>query len=147
MSGDYSPARVAEIISLAVEKSTHTQQAAVIDAGTLIRARDLLLEYGKSTPSPSAAKSNPYPSVRASVVLKWPVAINDEEQTIGGGDVVLVALQNDTLCVWTREYEGDLGGNRMVRVVGTGHLLSGLGTHVGSAVAPPFVWHVFEVAP
>lgn len=81
-----------------------------------------------------------------SVVLKWPLRIDDGVQEVGPGEVVLTAVQGPTLCVWTREYEGDTG-MRNVRVVGTGHLSHGLGAHVGSALAPPFVWHIFEVAP
>lgn len=80
---------------------------------------------------------------RVSVVLKWPVEISNEIQAVGGGEVVLVAMQGKTLCVWTREYEGDGGTDRLVRVVGTGNQHR-LGKHVGSAVDGPFVWHVFE---
>lgn len=83
-------------------------------------------------------------SAPASVVLKWPLRIDDSEQKIGSGVVVLTEVQGSTLCVWTREYEGD-DNKRTVRVVSTGHLLTGLGAHVGSVLDPPFVWHIFEV--
>jgi len=80
-------------------------------------------------------------------VLKWSVAADDTEQVIGGGPVLLVAAQHTPLTVevWTEEEGIDVESMRHVVVVGTGHEIPSAATHLGSTLAHPFVWHVYEV--
>lgn len=78
-------------------------------------------------------------------VLKYVLEINDEEQPIGGGEVLLVAEQYGHLVVWTLE-DLEVSRVRYVTVVGTGAPVPKSSKHIGSAVMPPFVWHVFETA-
>lgn len=79
-------------------------------------------------------------------VLKWVLEINDDLQKIGSGPVVHVGGQNGNLCVWTEEPAGTPRQDRTVVVHGTGHRVYDVEVHLGSAVMPPFVWHVYEVS-
>lgn len=81
-------------------------------------------------------------------VLKWSVTVDDQVHTIGGGRVVLVASQYGNLSVevWTEEAGVDVEESRQVRVFGTGHNVPDDAEHIGSCIAGPFVWHVYEVA-
>jgi hypothetical protein len=85
----------------------------------------------------------------SSAVLKWPVSVDGERHAVGGGPVMLVASQgaHGTICVWTLEHSEEPTISREVIVVGTGHDLPDGGTnwdHIGSCLAGPYVWHVFE---
>lgn len=85
-----------------------------------------------------------------SVVLKWPVPVDDQDHAIGNGRVVLVGSQGEhgTVYVWTIEPGVNVTTARKVRVVGTGHPNPGDDwVHIGSTIAGPFVWHVFAWAP
>lgn len=78
-------------------------------------------------------------------VLKWDVPLDDQTHSIGTGPVVLVAAQHsvDVVQVWTVEH-GEPSPSRPVRGFGTGQPVPpGYRTHVGSAIAGPFVWHIF----
>lgn len=77
--------------------------------------------------------------------LKWSVPVDDRPHEIGGGKVLHVACQNgpDAVEVWTLELNDS---KRWVQVFGTGQPLPGSVTaFVGTALASPLVWHVFEV--
>jgi len=60
--------------------------------------------------------------------------------------VVLVAPQGDSSfpIVWVEHGLGDPDTKLTLVVHGTGHLIDE-GTHVGSTVSGPFVWHVYEL--
>ena len=80
-------------------------------------------------------------------VLKWNVDISDAPTRIGGGPVVLVAMQRfggDTIQVWTEETGPP---TRWVRVFGTGHDVPSGFVHLGSAMTADgsLVWHVYDV--
>lgn len=79
-------------------------------------------------------------------VLNWSIKINDDEQYVGAGRVVLVGpgVMGDELRVWTEETETE-PDQRVVRVFGTGHNIPNAAVHLGSVVAKPFVWHVYDV--
>lgn len=80
-------------------------------------------------------------------VLKWPVPVDDQDHPIGAGPVVLVASQlaADLVFVWTEEDVDDpRPPMRRARVYGTGQSIPDPSDeHVGSALAGPFVWHVY----
>lgn len=80
------------------------------------------------------------------MIYKYPLELSDEPQPISSGDVVLVAEQDGTLTVWTKENMRDGLSFRYVTVVGTGYPIPEGATHLGSAVCGSFVWHVFELA-
>jgi hypothetical protein len=52
-----------------------------------------------------------------------------------------------SLTVWAEVTPGCDPVDRRLAVVGTGNPMPlGLGVYLGTAVAPPLVWHVFEVS-
>lgn len=84
-------------------------------------------------------------------VLKWSVPVDDDWHAIGGGQVLHVGNQgaHGTVCVWTLEHDAEPTLSRNVLVTGTGQPLPDHGDdpplrHIGSTLAGPFVWHVFE---
>jgi hypothetical protein len=101
-------------------------------------------------------------------VLRWDVKINDEEQLIGGDQVVHVDCRPEQFPiryggpatrveVWTEEeipvdmptadFQKLL--TRTVRVFGTGHPIPEGYVHVGTALDPnsALVWHVYQKTP
>ena len=78
-------------------------------------------------------------------VLKWSIAVDDSVGVVGGGKVVHVASQNPPYLieVWTEEFGVEVP--RRVQVFGTGHAIPNGSIHLGSCIAGPFVWHVYEV--
>lgn len=82
-----------------------------------------------------------------STVLMWPVAVDGQTHIIGAGPVVHVDAQHETtvVYVWTLEENCDVHRVTVVQAFGTGQPLPEGATHLGTAVAGPFVWHVFEV--
>lgn len=52
---------------------------------------------------------------------------------------------NDDLRVWAIVDTSAPKEPRLIRIAGTGHPLSGDEVYIGSVVAPPFAWHVFEI--
>lgn len=76
-------------------------------------------------------------------VFKWPLDLRATGQQIGGGPVVLVGEQDGELTVWTEEGM-EPPYDRVVAVFGTGHTIPEDAKHLGSALMPPFVWHVYE---
>lgn len=81
-------------------------------------------------------------------ILKWIVPIQDAPTSIGAGPVVEVAEQHGCLCVWTVESDTTAGTlERLVAVVGTGHLLPENARPISSVVMGAMVWHVVELMP
>ena len=54
------------------------------------------------------------------------------------------AIDPRALTVWAVVDTEARPERRVLRVYGTGNPLGEVGAYLGSAVAPPFVWHVFE---
>jgi hypothetical protein len=80
-------------------------------------------------------------------VLKWTIAVNDQDHAIGGGPVVHAACQHgdpSLVQVWTVESEGTTG--RDVRVFATGQPLPDAATYLATTLASDgaLVWHVFD---
>jgi hypothetical protein len=88
--------------------------------------------------------------LRAGVLLRTARDV-DEFHDIGGGKVVLVASQgaHGTVHVWTLEYSDEPSRSRSVIATGTGQPIPEdlRAEHIGSAIAGPFVWHVFAQVP
>lgn len=87
-------------------------------------------------------------------VLRWEVAVDDLPHEIGGGDVLHVAQGRggalNIVDVWTRErFDGPrlVKPKRRVQAYGTGQPIDWVAPHLGTAVAGPLVWHIFEVVP
>lgn len=78
-------------------------------------------------------------------VLKWSVPVDYAVHPIGNGKVVHVGCQTGpgSVQVWTEETSPSV--TRPVTVFGTGDPIPSTAQHVGSAIAEPFVWHVYEV--
>lgn len=83
-------------------------------------------------------------------VLKWAVPVDDRQHPIGDGPVLHVDVQDSdwrVMYVWTLEADADpVVTGRAAQVYGTGQKLPdyiGRGYFLGTAVAGPFVWHVF----
>lgn len=82
-------------------------------------------------------------------VLKWEVPVDDQEHSIGAGDVTLVAASIDVVTVWTVEPVGLVEGEgrmRRVQVYGTGMQFRNSLRVLGSAISASsgLVWHVVE---
>lgn len=65
----------------------------------------------------------------------------------GGSKVVLIGRQGCDWYVWLDHETTAQPETRIFTVVGTGHPIPDGATHVGSFQDPPFVWHVYELAP
>ncbi len=81
-------------------------------------------------------------------VLKWIIPVDVQPHHIGTGAVVLVATQHavvDQVVIWTEET--GTAATRTVRVYGTGHEIPEASRHLGSTIAGPYVWHVYEETP
>jgi hypothetical protein len=79
-------------------------------------------------------------------VWKFPLAITDQQQIEMpvGAEILHVEPQEKTLCLWARvDPDAPLEGRAFV-ITGTGNPVPEVVDHVGSAVVPPFVWHVWE---
>lgn len=81
------------------------------------------------------------------VVHKWRLKISDEDQVLAGlGDIVMVDVQDRSICIWAEVNE--YAEPRTFRVFGTGHEIPDSGdhyySHVGSCLDAPCVWHVYE---
>ena len=88
-------------------------------------------------------------------IWKFPLTITDEQVLQMPFDAELlsiglqnIGLQNRQLCLWAAiEDSNDLEG-RTIKIVGTGHPFSDRDYNymafIGTVVAAPFVWHVFE---
>lgn len=63
-------------------------------------------------------------------------------------DPHVVHVGNDPiggLCMWVEHTpNAGLGPRRRFIIIGTGHPRPAAGVHVGSAVCPPYVWHVYQ---
>jgi hypothetical protein len=80
-------------------------------------------------------------------VWKYPLRIDDSIQSIetyAGSRIVHVGNQDGQLCVWIEHNIESNPVRRHFKVHGTGHPIEPYAVHVGSAVMPPFVWHVYE---
>lgn len=83
-------------------------------------------------------------------VLKWEVAVDGEPHEVGAGPALHVACQggNPTIVyVWTAEDDRTLAAPPpRARAFGTGHEVPEDAVYLGTAVADPFVWHLFREA-
>jgi len=59
--------------------------------------------------------------------------------------VLHVAMQGSNLCGWFEVDPDNACVTRMFEVVGTGQDIPDLSHHCGTALAPPLVWHLYEV--
>ena len=82
-------------------------------------------------------------------IWKYELEITDRQTILmpGGAKILAVGDQDGTLCLWAECDPGNLGLDRVIAIVGTGHPMPGMGrpVHIGTVLMPPFVWHVFEV--
>jgi hypothetical protein len=78
-------------------------------------------------------------------VLKWEV-FPYQTNMIGAGKVVMVAVQNSIMCVWTEEHDQQQTSRREVVVIGTGDLIPEGHQHIGSSMTNngATVAHVYE---
>lgn len=79
-------------------------------------------------------------------IWKFVLDLNNVNQCIAmppGARIVHVNWQNG-LCLWAEVLGGQSQTEDRTFVVhGTGHFIP-KGTYVGTVMAPPFVWHVYE---
>lgn len=91
-------------------------------------------------------------------VLRWEVPVDDDWHAIGSGEVVHVAVREESLNrtainrieVWTLEPDPQYRSTRAVRAYGTGQPIADADTyHLGTAIVPGvrLVWHLFGAAP
>lgn len=89
------------------------------------------------------------------IVAKWPVAVDDTPQKVGGGEVVHVACQYlhrpNVVTIWTIEPRNPDAASpkRTVQVYGTGQPLPSFAKPLGTAIAAggDLVWHLMELPP
>lgn len=81
-------------------------------------------------------------------IWKYTFDVTDEptiDMPQGARILPLVHAEHPTrLTVWAEVDTLAAVAPKGLRVVGTGHPLDTVGAYVGSVVAPPFVWHVYE---
>lgn len=61
-----------------------------------------------------------------------------------GAQVLSAHVQGTTVCIWALVDPGKPTERRTFRVYGTGHEMDDGITFIGTVMAGPFVWHVFE---
>lgn len=83
-------------------------------------------------------------------IFKYPIAITDEQEICvkkeGGTRSKIVHVGLDPAgqpCVWIEHFPGNYIETWKIRIIGTGHDISGALSHVGSFVQRSFVWHVY----
>jgi len=81
-------------------------------------------------------------------VWKYNLGLLDVAQEINmpiDSKIVHVGVQGDNICLWVEVCPSeDTASKRSFKVFGTEHPISE-GIHVGTAIMPPFVWHVYEI--
>ena len=82
-------------------------------------------------------------------IWKYALKISDDRQEFTlpvNAAILFVAAQGEELCMWV-EVPTDRRAaiKRIFKVHGTGHPIHPADIWRGSAVIPPFVWHVYEV--
>lgn len=85
-----------------------------------------------------------------SKIFKYTLSISDEPQTFEipeAGMLCMVANQDGQLCLWVQVDPSRPTEKQTFVVHGTGHEIQDREDYVGSAIVPPFVWHVFRVMP
>lgn len=81
-------------------------------------------------------------------VWKFSHAVTDQVTIQGPAPLNVVHVEPDgpgRLLIWAEVGGGDPDLlTRRLYVVGTGHPVPPDSTHLGSVVAPPFVWHLYD---
>ncbi len=84
----------------------------------------------------------------ARTIWKYPLDLADDIQEIempAGARVVSVAMQGDSPTIWALVHPEQPLEKRHFSIHGTGHAIPNGEGYLGACLAPPFVWHVFEV--
>ena len=81
-------------------------------------------------------------------IWKFPFSIDDEfVLNMPYGAVPLaVHMQNGGPCLWAEVNTRKVSFPRHFSIVGTGHPMPE-GKHIATFQNPPFVWHLYEIAP
>lgn len=85
------------------------------------------------------------------VIWKYELAITNRQLVFmpAGAEILSVANQSGTLCLWAMVNPSMEPENRCIEVVGTGNSVPEdvevSSKYIGTALVDPFVWHVFEV--
>ena len=53
-------------------------------------------------------------------------------------------MQGDSLCMWAEVDPESPPKERTFYIVGTGHVVPSESTFLGTALCPPFVWHLYQ---
>lgn len=80
-------------------------------------------------------------------IYKYPLQISDEQMISMPRRSIIrfVGPQDGVLCLWAEvPADEDRFVGRTFYIHGTGHTIPQGRRYVGSAVMPPFVWHVYE---
>ena len=83
-------------------------------------------------------------------IWKFPLEATDmQEITVpDGADLLSVANQNGTICLWVMVDPSAEPRRRYIEIIGTGNSFSiDMGVDrvfIGTVIVNPFVWHVFE---
>lgn len=64
-----------------------------------------------------------------------------------GAEILSAANQRGSVCIWAIVDPKAEPKTRLIEVFGTGHILPGAKSRrfIGTVLAEPFVWHVFEI--
>jgi hypothetical protein len=85
----------------------------------------------------------------STVMWKFPLPLDDKPHPLPG--IIRAAapgLLRDQLTVWAEADDADAFSARAAyQVFGTGHPIPAGAEYVATVADPPFIWHVFEVAP
>lgn len=83
-------------------------------------------------------------------IWKYPFEVTSRPQHYllpTGAKIVHVEMQNDDLCAWILVNPTQLEPHELHHFVvhGTGHTVFDNEHYIGTAQAPPYMWHLFEV--
>ena len=81
-------------------------------------------------------------------IWKYPFAIDDEFDLSlpFGARILMVEVQGGGPCLWALVDAENAEEVRRFSIVGTGHPAPARG-YIDTFQQPPFVWHLFEIAP
>jgi len=83
-------------------------------------------------------------------IWKYELNITDTQAVLmpAGAEILSVANQHGTLCLWATVDETAAGRSRVIEVIGTGHVIdlyeSNRRRFIGTVLMDTLVWHVFE---
>jgi hypothetical protein len=81
-------------------------------------------------------------------IWKYRLEVSDDVQSLSiprEAKIVAVGNQEGSITLWAEVAPGRFTEARTFAIHGTGHPIASDEDYIGTAIVPPFVWHVYEV--